>query len=47
MNPLVVVLPVSRPDYHLAVKWLKWAIARYKADCEAVLGGRCAAYYVK
>ena len=32
MNPLVVVLPVSRPDYHLAVKWLKWAIALNKHD---------------
>lgn len=24
MRPLVVVLPVSRPDFHLAEKWLRW-----------------------
>jgi hypothetical protein len=23
---LIVVLPVSRPDFHLAVQWLRWAI---------------------
>lgn len=27
--------------------WSHGTISRYKADCEAVLGGRCAAYYVK
>jgi len=24
MNPLIVVLPVAKPDFHLAVKWIKW-----------------------
>ena len=24
MKPLVVILPVSRPDFHLACQWLRW-----------------------
>lgn len=27
MKNLAVILPVSRPDFHLAIRWLKWAHA--------------------
>ncbi len=36
MIPLVVALPVSPPDYHLAVKWLKWAVALRREGNESL-----------
>ncbi len=32
MTPLVVVLPVSRPDFHLAVKFIRWVIALRRVE---------------
>lgn len=30
MNRPIAVLPVSRPDFHLAIKWIQWSIALRK-----------------
>lgn len=37
MKNLVVVLPVARPDYHLACRWLKWVKALNDLQSEGAL----------